>query len=172
MISKAGDKLWKELVGPEAVSLNIRYISLAFTGVEDTGIGQQNIEGFFKPRSGNHGEAASGQKRKRRSSSPSDLHRNLRAPLDASGASSLDGWRCPRCGYAVNLPNDEKIDQTDMEFAYNRYRTMHEDEHMAQDLAKEFGTSQHARPESRKPTSARKGKKKDDDGLFKFFRRT
>ncbi|KAI0073880.1 DNA/RNA polymerase [Panus rudis PR-1116 ss-1] len=52
VISAAGDKLWKELVGhqdsPQAAPLNITHVSLSFSGVASMEMGQRSIEGFLQ----------------------------------------------------------------------------------------------------------------------------
>jgi DNA polymerase eta len=51
IVAAAGDKLWKELVGPlnstKPLSMKITHVSLSFHGVEAGEVNQQGIEGFL-----------------------------------------------------------------------------------------------------------------------------
>jgi DNA polymerase eta len=174
VIASAGDRLWKELVG-ESKIIKVTSVQLAFTGLETAESGQQSIETFFKtpdrrqqlsPNS--YGEPS--LKRVREDDLDDALPQMV--PLEGEeGTSCTDAsstsFICQRCGKRLYLAESVGIDINGdgRVESLQTLRMEHDDFHFAQDLSK---TSD----EPQKQDSAKKKKKrKEPEGIAKFFNR-
>ncbi|KZS92491.1 DNA/RNA polymerase [Sistotremastrum niveocremeum HHB9708] len=155
-ISKAGDKLWDELVGINSTSINITNLGLAFAGVEASSAGQRHIDNFLQSPDK---RAQSPQKRKRKES--------ISVPGDQDLAKADTQWTCPECRKVVTVPESDDPFTVPGE-ALATLKTIHEDEHMAQDLAERFAR-QEARQESSRTNVRPPAKKRKEGGILKFF---
>jgi DNA polymerase eta len=149
------DRLWKDLVGggskqDGSLPYSVTTIALGFTGIEPGELGQQSIEGFFRPGTGTE-----------RPSSASDGHtydllrahcgKRAREAEDELGT-SLDlpenfqideddttGFVCPQCHqrFEIELGDDggEESEERRAE-ALDRLRMEHGDFHVAVELSK------------------------------------
>lgn len=128
-IAHAGDKLWKELIGPEgpsAAPLKITNVQLSFSGIESMETGQRRIEGFFQkpPSSGIesslHESADSDAQRTNLDISFTSKHKRSDWAVQHQAISSEDGKEaedafqqestadlfslaCSRCGLHISL---------------------------------------------------------------------
>ena len=179
-IAAAGDKLWKELIGTN-VATKVNHLSLGFTGLESSEVGQRSIVGFLK----------AGQASKRpRDESGSNIDDDSYTPLESrdSDVTRVDlsegdhtlSFTCDRC--AKTFSPDSPLSGLEAEAALAVLRQEHDDFHFAQDLAKE---QQHpdsglviSGPSKAKPSSSKlspkKKRRKDPPshgGIERFFGR-
>jgi len=172
VIASAGDRLWKELVG-ESKIIKVTSVQLAFTGLETAESGQQSIETFFKTpdrrqqlSSNSYGEPS--LKRVREEDLDDELPQMVTLEgeegtscTDASSTSFI----CQRCGKRLYLAESAGIDNGDGRVeALQMLRVEHNDFHFAQDLSKTSDGPQ-------KQNSAKKKKRKEPEGIAKFFNR-
>jgi DNA polymerase eta len=172
-VAAAGDKLWKELAEGLNGSMKITNIQLAFTGLEDADPHQRSIEGFLKTR------APEDQAPKRsRADDEGDLGFQSEAgpsklppsqPSNSNDTSVIGSFTCPRCSKHITLPestldNDNGHDTGAA--AMERIRQEHDDFHFAQDLARSTGKSEG----SRIPIVVSKKRRKESEGIAKYFR--
>lgn len=164
-IATAGDKLWKELMGPDSrtAPMKITNVQLSFSGIESMETGQRRIEGFLqKPRStsqgvaldepasleDNPGEAGVTLKRRRSDSLDSD---NGHATSPDLAGPTAPSYVCDRCGKRISSGHssnpDVTMDEDELQDVLTRLRREHDDFHFAQDLAREgLGESDAKRP--------------------------
>lgn len=180
-VAAAGDKLWKELVGPlnskKPLSTKITHVCLSFSGVEAGEVNQQGIEGFLSKAPN------SPRKRKRHVNSddeeivetmPASPHGELEPKPD------VDYFICDRCKKRIALPEElmmaaSELDEDTRKDALGNLRAEHQDFHFAQDLSKM--PSDDERPEKPNPQSTihpkKKGKHKGGgakgEGIERFF---
>ena len=179
IISSAGDKLWKELVGNNS-NLKISSVQLAFSGIDVAEAGQQSIEGFLNTLS-------TSKKRGRDSITDTDVQ--AQDPRDGiGGGQAIDSrlldntnntshspslsYACARCGQLIQLQTaDHSVE--DQEGLFLKAKVEHDDFHFAQDLAKEgnprsiISVSQKMTP---KPAKKRK-LSPEPKGIERFFRK-
>ncbi|KAJ7583628.1 hypothetical protein C8J56DRAFT_954563 [Mycena floridula] len=149
VIAAAGDKLWKELVGPSTTILTVNNISLSFTGIEAMEIGQRSIDGFF------------------RTGSVSKRHRDDDPIAKAEDQTeSSHSFSCSRCGRIISLP--PTMDPNEAVQAMLTLKQEHDDFHFAQDLDKDPSGSEISITSSRPVKKRRKASPK---GIEKFFNR-
>ncbi|KAG9315274.1 hypothetical protein JVU11DRAFT_4411 [Chiua virens] len=167
MIAAAADKLWKEVTG-NTQDLNVTAVQLAFTGIETAGIGQQSIEGFFKPTSARRSPV----KRPRSSSDtllPETDSLSVVMEVPASGSTSVPSFVCERCNKRI-IAEGSGVDDTEIEYSavMAKLRMEHDDFHFAQDLA---NSSDNQVPSQLKPSSRTPKRKKvsEPKGIAKFF---
>jgi len=172
LIAAAGDKLWKELVGdasqPGAPAMKVTTVSLAFTGIEVSELGQQSIAEFFRSDSSVSTPTTFKIKRPRED----DHNANEKAEEDSTS------FMCLRCGKRIAIKRQvSSVDESAL--LLSNLKQEHDDFHFAQDLAKESGgsssyTSRPRRSESPPPPKKQKSKKKRKDppskGIEQFFR--
>jgi DNA polymerase eta len=180
-VAAAGDKLWKELVGPlnsrKPLSAKITHVSLSFSGVEAGEVNQQGIESFLSKIPN------SPSKRKREANSddedviktiPTSSHGTLDPKLD------IDYLICDRCKGRVALP--EEFTNTALELdadikkdALESLRIEHQDFHFAQDLSKMPSDDERPEVSNSKSTIHPKKKRKhkgggvEGKGIERFF---
>lgn len=159
-ISKLGEKIWTELMGPKSDVGKINYMGLAFHGLDSGETGQKSIEGFFGER---------GAKRKREDDDGEDEEE---PPLDESS-----WFRCSRCGKRIALTVFSE-DAEEMAGALAALKIEHDDFHFAQDLSRQHSEEEAPRRDSVKPTSSRtsstssggkKKKKVESKGIGRYF---
>ena len=180
-VAAAGDKLWKELVGPlnstKPLSTKITHISLSFHGVEAGEVNQRGIEGFLSKTPN------SPSKRKHQINSDEEgavettatsSHGALEPKLD------IDYFVCDRCRRRIGFPEEfvttvSELGEEIKKDALGSLRTEHQDFHFAQDLSK-MG-SDDERPEGLNSKSTIHPKKKrkhkgggtEGEGIERFF---
>ena len=168
-VAAAGDKLWKELAEGLNGSMKITNIQLAFTGLEDADPHQRSIEGFLQTR------APEDQAPKRlRAEDEGDLDFQSEAgpsklppsqPSNSNDTSVIGSFTCPRCSKHITLP-ESSLDNDAGAAAMERIRQEHDDFHFAQDLARSTGKSEG----SRIPIVVPKKRRKESEGIAKYFR--
>ena len=174
MICNLADRLWKELFGGSKpdLPLKVTHIGLCFHGIETMGVGQQHIHGFLQTKPNSPEKPKSASKRKR-----DDTSGHQTGDATESPDSSVQGrqWKCPKCKEVITVPqttdefgNDEEDAQT-----LTVLRTVHEDGHYAEKLAKELDEADRRPPLN--PSGAggsspkKKKKRKKEEGLLRFF---
>ena len=169
-VAAAGDKLWKERVGPlnstKPLSMKITHVCLSFHGVEAGEVNQQGIEGFLSKAPKSPG------KRKREVNSDNEevvattstISRGELAPK-----ADVDYFVCDRCKKRITLPAElmatvQELDEDIRKDALGSLRDEHQDFHFAQDLSRM--PSDDERPErlNSKSTNHPKKKRKDKGG--------
>ena len=182
VVAAAGDKLWKELVGPlnstKPLSMKITHVCLSFHGVETGEVNQQGIEGFLSKT------PSSPSKRKRKADSE-DEKADGTIPQIPHGVSELepdvDYFVCDRCKKRIDLPQ-ELLDSSELsedirKDALGTLRTEHQDFHFAQDLSRMLSDDeQPEQPVSKstihpKKKRKRKGGTAEGEGIARFFNR-
>lgn len=182
VVAAAGDKLWKELVGPlnstKPLSTKITHVSLSFHGVEAGEVNQQGIEGFLSKT------PASPSKRKREASSD-DERADDTVPQIPRGVSELrpnvDYFVCDRCKKRISLPQ-ELLDSSELgedikKDALGSLRTEHHDFHFAQDLSRMHSDDERPeRPVSKSTIHPKRKRKRnggvaEGEGIARFFNR-
>lgn len=187
VIASAGDKLWKELIGPDTsrtAPLKITNVALGFTGVEVMEVGQRSIDAFLKPPSTSVGAppcTVNPVKRKRDSEESADgPERNVvqRQGDDDSTAGNAACFMCDKCSKRISLPQDlvdGELEDTIKEEALEALRVEHTDFHYAQELSRQLGSPgspRRFRPSSAdqpQPPSKKKKRPKEREGIAKFF---
>ena len=180
VVAAAGDKLWKELVGPldskKPLSAKITHVSLAFHGVEAGEANQRGIEGFLsKSKTPN-----SPSKRKRRADGDDDEVGETVPTLSHGGSvpTPNTGFVCDRCKRRIALPQEivaaSELDEEIREEALGSLRAEHQDFHFAQDLSRMGSDDERAERRDSKPTERgkkrkRKGEKREGEGIARFF---
>ncbi|KAF9507700.1 hypothetical protein BS47DRAFT_1333112 [Hydnum rufescens UP504] len=140
-ISTIAFKLWKEITRHKPPQAKIHNISLSFSGLEATEIGQQSIEGFFE---------GTGAARKR-----SREH-------EADDMEDEYSFICSQCSKRIVLNQSVRGESEEMRAnAMAALRVEHEDYHFARNLARDGSDSDE---ESRSRSSAKKKKKPSKDG--------
>lgn len=141
-VAAAGDKLWKELVGPlnstKPLSAKITHISLSFNGVEAGEVNQQGIQGFLSktPNSpSKRKREADGDDEGVAETAPTSSREGLDPKLDS------DYFLCDRCKRRIALPEEMintgwELDEEIKRDALESLRAEHQDFHFAQDLSK------------------------------------
>jgi len=162
-VASAGNKLWKELVGTkdsQNTPMKVTSVSLGFTGLEMPEMGQQSIEGFFRPGTGQDDAPSSGLKRLREDDQESANGDIARQEESSSWSNS---FKCVRCNKQISLAETwtGDIDEARAE-ALAVMKMEHDDFHFAQDLA---------RLPDDGPEKRGKKRKKEPQGIAKFFRR-
>lgn len=181
-VAAAGDKLWKELVGPldstKPLSTKITHVSLSFHGVEAGEVNQQGIEGFLART------PHSPSKKKRQADSddeeaieiiPTCSHGVLDPKLD------IDYFVCNRCKKRIDLPEELitaalELDEDIKKDALGSLRSEHQDFHFAQDLSRMASDEERSEGLNSKSTSTIHPKKKRkhkgggaEGGIERFF---
>ena len=175
VVSAAGDKLWKELVGPldstKPLSTKITNVSLSFHGVEAGEMNQQGIEGFLSKT------PSSPSKRKRRAGDDKEEVGETVSHGESELTPNVGYFICDRCKKRIALPRElvatSELDEETREEALGSLRAEHQDFHFAQDLSR-MGSDEE-RPERRdsNPTAKkkrrRKGERTEGEGIARFF---
>jgi DNA polymerase eta len=180
-VAAAGDKLWKELVGPlnstRPLSTKITHVSLSFNGVEAGEVNQQGIEGFLS-------KAPSSPRKRKRQANSDDEEIVETLPTSSNGESGpkpdIDYFICDRCKRRIALPEEltmfaSELDEDTKKDGLGSLRAEHQDFHFAQDLSKI--PSDDGRPEKPNPKwtvqPRKKGKHKgggtNGEGIERFF---
>jgi DNA polymerase eta len=174
VVSAAGDKLWKELVGPlngtKPLPTKITHISLSFHGVEAGEMNQRGIEGFLSKT------PDSPRKRKRKANSD-DEGANETVPAFSHEGSEprpdIDYFVCDRCKKRIALPQElmtaSELDEDIRRDALRNLRTEHQDFHFAQDLSRMPSDDEQPERSNSKPTVQPKKRKKKDEGIARYF---
>lgn len=174
IITNAGDKLWKELVGTNA-TVHVGHISLSFTGIDVAEQGQKSIEGFLKQTSANS------PKKRPRDESMADLTVDpcsktiIDNDQDEHRSSGYDlFYSCPRCKKVLNLPaNLENAGHDIQQRALTNIQLEHQDFHFAEDLMKESEGPSSPVKVALKETGFKPGpskkRRKVSQGLDKYF---
>jgi DNA polymerase eta len=197
-IAGFADRLWKDLVGTGSkqdgsLPYSVTSIALGFTGVEPGEIGQQSIEGFFRPGTGTkppssgsdgHTFDLTGVHRGKRGCEAED---EVGSSLDLREISQIDrdnttGFLCPRCHqrFEIELGDDGEGESERRAEALDRLRMEHGDFHFAQELSKmpdgddsnvrgTFGLRTMEKGRKRKRDA---GKEQSVEGIAKFFVRS
>jgi len=140
-ISTIAFKLWKEITRNKPPQAKIHNISLSFSGLGTTEIGQQSIEGFFE---------GTGAARKR-----SREH-------EVDAVEDEYSFICPQCSKRIVLDQSVRGETEEMQAnAMAALKVEHEDYHFARNLARDGSGSDE---ESRSQSSAKKKKKPSKDG--------
>lgn len=179
VVAAAGDKLWKELVGPlnstKPLSTKITYVALSFHGVEAGEANQRGIEGFLSKTPG------SPSKRKREVNSDDE---EVSKPIPTSHGTSdlrpdIDYFVCDRCKKRVGLPQELmtafELDEDIRRGALGSLRAEHQDFHFAQDLSRMPSDDERPeRPKSKpgihpKKKRKHKGGAAEEEGIARFF---
>ena len=180
-VAAAGDKLWKELVGPlnsiKPLSAKITHVSLSFHGVEAGEVNQRGIEGFLSKTPN------SPSKRKfQANSDDEEVFETVPAPSQGALDPKLDidYFVCGRCKKRIALPDEfianvSELDEDIKKDVLESLRTEHQDFHFAQDLSKM--PSDDERPEGSHSKSSIHPKKKrkhkgggnEREGIERFF---
>jgi len=178
VVSAAGDKLWKELVGPldstKPLSTKITHVSLSFHGVEAGEMDQRGIEGFLS-------KTPSSPSKRKRGADDDDEEVGETVPTVSHGGSELtpivDYFICDRCKKRIGLPQElvagSELDEEKRKEALGSLRAEHQDFHFAQDLSR-MG-SDDERPELRdanptgKKKRKRRGERSEGEGIARFF---
>ncbi|KAH9930101.1 uncharacterized protein B0H18DRAFT_1117160 [Fomitopsis serialis] len=190
VITSAGDRLWKELIGTDTsrtTPMKITNVALGFTGVEAMEAGQRSIHGFLKPPSTSK-QAQSADVPVKRKRDPhedtEDTGRDFVRQKSNSdvAAGSPDGttyFTCDKCGKRISLPGDlidDGLEDVIMQEALEALRVEHKDFHYAQELSKQLssvGSPRKFRPSSgeqaQPATTRRGGRPKQSDSIAKFF---
>lgn len=141
VIAGFADRLWKDLVGSGSkqdgsLPYSVTSIALGFSGVEPGEVGQQSIEGFFRPgtstksrfspdRDGNDMQRTHREKRPRETEDQEGSSDDI---LEIEPASFV----CPRCHKRIPVELGDDGDEQ------RRAKAMmeHDDFHVAEDLSK------------------------------------
>lgn len=163
VIATAADKLWKELTG-NMKNLNVTSVQLAFTGIETTEIGQQSIEGFFRPKA-----APLSLPKRTRPNGDEDSPDAEHVATEMPGSASSTSFVCERCNKRITVFGSE-MDHAEVDHAATlaKLRMEHDDFHFAQDLANGSDAQPSSRPESRSRAPKRK-KMTEPKGIAKFL---
>ena len=179
-VAAAGDKLWKELVGPlnstKPLSTKITNVCLSFHGVEAGEVNQQGIEGFLSKPPG------SPSKRKRQvNSDEEEVDETIPIPPHGESAPSpdIDYFVCDRCKKQIALPQElmaaSELDEDTRRDALRSLKVEHQDFHFAQDLSRMPSDDERPERPNSKPAIHPKKKRKDKggtverEGIAKFF---
>lgn len=179
-VAAAGEKLWKELVGPlnssKPLSMKITHVCLSFHGVEAGEVNQQGIEGFLSKT------PSSPSKRKRKVNSD-DEEVDETIPMLPHGASApspdIDYFVCDRCKKQIALPQKlmaaSELDEDIRRDTLRSLKAEHQDFHFAQDLSRMPSDDERAEPLNPKPAIHPKKKRKhkggttEGEGIARFF---
>ena len=178
VVAAAGDKLWKELVGPlnstKPLPSKITHVSLSFHGVEAGEANQQGIEGFLSKTK----TPSSPSKRKREMDSdgetvPEFSHRGSEL------RPNLDYFVCDRCKKQIALPQELMsaldLDEVTRKDALASLKVEHQDFHFAQDLSRMPSDDERPEQSNPKPTvkpkkkRKRKGEAAEGEGIARYF---
>lgn len=179
-VSAAGDKLWKELVGPlnstKPLSTKITHVSLSFHNVEAGETNQRGIEGFLSktPNSPSKGK---------RKADSDDEGVDETIPTVSHGGPepkpNIDYFVCDRCNKRISLPQEltgaSELDEETRADALGSLRAEHQDFHFAQDLSRMPSDDERAeRPNSKSTVKPRKKRKQkgeaaSGEGIARFF---
>ncbi|KAI0029393.1 DNA/RNA polymerase [Vararia minispora EC-137] len=187
-VASLAEKLWKEIMGADdSIPLNVRFISLGFTGVDAGEAGQRSLEGFF------HQGVPPGRKPPSNSKSASDSKpasgpiasnsKRKRETIDGDGEHDSLSFVCSRCHQRVSAPDTGSLGCEESRVAaLGRARMEHDDFHFAQDLAKKSapgqpslrvsdGRQQLEESGSSRPLKRKKGppSRPKEEGIAKFF---
>lgn len=177
VVAAAGDKLWKELVGPlnstKPLSTKITHICLSFHGVEAGEVNQQGIEGFLSKAPG---------ERKRKVDSDDERVDDTIQTVSRKGPElrpDIDYFVCDRCKKRITLPQEltaaSQLDEDIRRDALRSLRAEHQDFHFAQDLSRMTSDGEQPERSSLKPTNHPKKKRKhkggiaEGEGITRFF---
>lgn len=182
VVAAAGDKLWKELVGPlnstKPLSAKITHVSLSFHGVEAGEVNQQGIEGFLS-------KTPNTPSKRKREADSDDERADDTIPQIPHGVSELradvDYFVCDRCKKRISLPQ-ELLDSSELgedikKDALGSLRTEHQDFHFAQDLSRMLSDDeQPERPVSKSTIHPKRKRKRnggaaEGEGIARFFNR-
>ena len=173
VVSAAGDKLWKELVGPldstKALPAKITHVSLSFHGVETGEVNQRGIEGFLS-------KTPSSPSKKKRRADDDDEEVGETVPTFSGSTPNIDYFVCDRCKKRIQLPEElAELDEEIREEALGSLRAEHQDFHFAQDLSRMGSEDEGAEGRDPHPTERKKKKRKrkgggtEGEGIAKFF---
>lgn len=180
-VANAGDKLWKELVGPpnstKPLSTKITHVSLSFHGVEAGEVNQQGIEGFLSKA------PTSPSKRKREEANGDDEEVDDTIPTTPDKGlepvPDVDYFVCDRCKKRIVLPQElaigSDLDEEIRRDALGSLRAEHQDFHFAQDLSKMPSDDERRERPNSKPMVHPKKKRKhkggaaEGEGIARFF---
>ncbi|KAF9648923.1 DNA/RNA polymerase [Thelephora ganbajun] len=179
VVAAAGDKLWKELVGPlnstKPLSTKITHVCLSLHGVEAGEVNQQGIESFLSKTPN------SPSKRKRKVDSDNEVDETM--PTSSHGESELkldiDYFVCDRCKKQITLPKElmtaSALDEDIRRDALGSLRAEHQDFHFAQDLSRMPSDDERPRRPNSESTIHPKKKRKhkgggaEGEGIARFF---
>lgn len=180
VVSAAGDKLWKELVGSldskKPLSTKITHVSLSFHGVEAGEVNQRGIEGFLSKT------PDSPSKRKRKlDGDDEEVYETI--PTSPHGGPELmpnvDYFVCDRCKRQIALPQEltagSELDEEIRRDALGSLRVEHEDFHFAQDLSGTVSDDERPGRRNSKLTTQPKKKRKqkggtgEAEGIARYF---
>jgi DNA polymerase eta len=149
------DRLWKDLVGAGSkqdgsLPYSVTTVALGFTGIEPGELGQQSIEGFFRPGAGAKppSSASDGHTydllRAHCGKRAREAEDGLGTSLDLPEISQIDeddttGFVCPQCHQRLKIELGEDGEEESEERraeALDRLRMEHEDFHVAVELSK------------------------------------
>ena len=179
-VAAAGDKLWKELVGPlnstKPLSTKITHVCLSFHGVEAGEVNQRGIEGFLSKT------PDSPSKRKREATSDDEEVADIAAKPShgvLGPKEDTDYFICDRCKKRIPLPQELiaggslGLDEDIRKDALDSLRTEHQDFHFAQDLSRMLSDDENSSTKSIvvRPKKKRKQKYGGDEGrgIERFF---
>ena len=176
VVSAAGDKLWKELVGPlnstKPLSAKITHVSLSFHGVEVGEANQRGIEGFLSKA------PSTPSKRKRKANSDDEEEADEVIPLPSHGEleprPDIDYFVCDRCEKRMGLPQElmgaSELDEDIKRDVLRSLRVEHQDFHFAQDLSRMPSDDERSeRPNLKPKVQVKKRKMMKGEGIAKFF---
>lgn len=186
VVAAAGDKLWKELVGPldstKPLSTKITHVSLSFHGVEAGEVNQRGIEGFLSKTPN------SPSKRKREVNEDDEKVDDTIQTIshDYEGLDptpDIDYFVCDRCKKRITLPQElidaSGLDEDIKRDALGSLRVEHQDFHFAQDLSRmpsdderpERPSSKLAIHPNKKKRKLKGGAAEGGEGIAKFFKK-
>lgn len=180
-VAAAGDKLWKELVGPlnstKPLSMKITHVCLSFHGVESGEVNQQGIEGFLS-------KAPNSPSKRKRGVNSDDEEVVGTTPAFSRGGlapkADVDYFVCDRCKKRITLPAElmataRELDEDIRKDALGSLRDEHQDFHFAQDLSRMASDDERPERSNSKSTIHPKKKRKDKgggakgEGIERFF---
>jgi DNA polymerase eta len=144
VIAGFADRLWKDLVGSGSkqdgsLPFSVTSIALGFSGVEPGEVGQQSIEGFFRP-----GTSTKSRSSPDRDGNETQREKRPRETEDGGGSSddileiepeSTASFVCPRCHKRIEVELGDNGEE-DLEQRRAKALMEHGDFHVAEDLSK------------------------------------
>jgi DNA polymerase eta len=175
-VSVAGDKLWKELVGPlnstKPLSAKITHVCLSFHGVEAVETNQRGIEGFLT-------KTPNSPSKRKREVNDDDEEVVEMGPMPSRESSEpkldVDYFVCDRCKKRIALPEElitvaSELDEEIRRDALGSLRAEHQDFHFAQDLSRMPSEDEgRETPNSERTVHPKKKRKHKGEGIERFF---
>lgn len=181
VVAAAGDKLWRELVGPpnstKPLSTEITHVCLSFHGVEAGEVNQQGIEGFLS-------KTPNSPRQRKRKVNSDDEEVDDTIPTTSHGGPELrpniSCFVCDRCKKRITLPEElvtaSDLDEDIRSDVLGSLRAEHQDFHFAQDLSRMPSDDERPERPNSKPAIRQKKKRKHkggtaegEEGIAKFF---